>query len=31
MGDHIEKLAFRHFLGENINQDNYSGQKVEIL
>lgn len=31
MEDNIEKLAYTHFSGEKVNQDNYSGQKVEIL
>lgn len=31
MEDNIEKLEYSHFSGYKVNQDNYSGQKVEIL
>lgn len=31
MGENIEGLAYTHFSGKKVNQDNYSRQKVEIL
>lgn len=31
MGDYVKKLAYSHFSGGGVNQDNYSGWQFEIF